>query len=77
MSSMHRTIEGKVLVQHLAQDEQMIDQALLARHGRTARTLVKEGPLRLTIIAIAAYFDMNLEKGNRPILTARDAVIPI
>lgn len=27
--------------------------------------------------SIAAYFDMNLEKGNRPILTARDAVIPI
>jgi len=27
---------------------------LLARHGRTARTLVKEGPLRLTIMGIAA-----------------------
>lgn len=27
--------------------------------------------------SIAAYFDTNLEKGNRPILTARDAVIPI
>lgn len=31
----------------------MLDAELLARHGRTARTLVKEGPLRLTIMGIA------------------------
>ena len=67
MSSMHRTIEGKVLVQHLAQDEQMIDQALLARHGRTARTLVKEGPLRLTIIAIAAGGDLPAHSAKGPV----------
>jgi quercetin dioxygenase-like cupin family protein len=53
MSSMHRTLDGDVLVHHLTQDEQMIDEELLARHGRSARTLVKEGPLRLTLIAIA------------------------
>lgn len=54
MSSMHRTIEGEVLVNHLTHDEWMIDQAILAKHGRTARTLVKEGPLRLTMMAIGA-----------------------
>ena len=54
MSSLRRTLEGDVLVHHLKRDEQMIDQSLLVRHGRTARTLVKEGPLRLTVIAIAA-----------------------
>jgi quercetin dioxygenase-like cupin family protein len=54
MSSMHRTLEGEVLVHHLTRDEQMIDQELVAQHGRSARTLVKDGPLRLTIIAIAA-----------------------
>jgi quercetin dioxygenase-like cupin family protein len=54
MSSLRRTLEGDVLVHHLKRDEQMIDQSLLARHGRTARTLVKEGPLRLTLIALAA-----------------------
>jgi quercetin dioxygenase-like cupin family protein len=54
VSSMHRTLEGQVLVHHLTEDERTIDQALLARHGRSARTLVKEGPLRLTIIAISA-----------------------
>ena len=54
MSSMHRTLEGEVLVHHLTEDERMIDQTLLARHGRSARTLVKQGLLRLTIIAVAA-----------------------
>lgn len=53
MSSIKRTLEGEVLVHHLGQDEWMIDSTLLSRHGRTARTLVKEGPLRLTLLAIA------------------------
>lgn len=53
MSSMHRTIEGEVLVRHLRRDEWMIDPVLLAQHGRSGRTLVKDGPLRLTIIAVA------------------------
>lgn len=54
MSSMHRTIDGEVLVRHLTRDGWMIDAELLAAHGRTGRTLVKEGPLRLTVMAIAA-----------------------
>jgi quercetin dioxygenase-like cupin family protein len=54
MSSMKRTLDGDVLVRHLTQDERLIDPTLLARHGRSARTLVKEGPLRLTIIGLAA-----------------------
>jgi quercetin dioxygenase-like cupin family protein len=54
MSSMHRILDGSVLVHHLTQDERMLDPDLLARHGRTARTIVKEGPLRLTIMGIAA-----------------------
>lgn len=53
MSSMHRTIEGEVLINHLTRDEWMIDQDILAKHGRTARTLVKEGPVRLTLMALA------------------------
>jgi quercetin dioxygenase-like cupin family protein len=54
MSSMHRTIEGDVLVNHLTGADWMIDKELLAKHGRTARTLVKDGPLRLTLMAIGA-----------------------
>lgn len=53
MSSLHRTITGEVLVQHLSSDVMSIDQALLTAHGRSARTLVKDGPLRLTIMALA------------------------
>jgi quercetin dioxygenase-like cupin family protein len=51
---MHRTISGNIIVQHLERDALMIDPALLAKHGRSARTLVKEGPLRLTLMGLAA-----------------------
>jgi quercetin dioxygenase-like cupin family protein len=54
MSSMNRILDADVLVHHLTQDERMLDPELLARHGRTARTLVKEGPLRLTMMGLAA-----------------------
>ena len=54
MSSMHRTISGEVLVQHLTEDAMLIDRGLVEQHGRSARTLVKEGPLRVTMIALAA-----------------------
>ena len=51
---MHRNITGDVLVQHLAADTMTIDRDLLAASGRSGRTLVKEGPLRLTLIGLAA-----------------------
>lgn len=44
MSSMHRTITGGVLLQHLGSDAMTIDRELLATHARSSRTLVKEGP---------------------------------
>ena len=50
---MHRTISGDVLVQHLSSDALTIDQRLLAANGRSGRTLVKEGPLRLTLMGLA------------------------
>ncbi|MEO6443897.1 MAG: cupin domain-containing protein [Gemmatimonadaceae bacterium] len=53
MSSLDRTITGDVLVQHLPHDALTIDASLVAQHGRSARTLVKEGPLRLTIMELA------------------------
>jgi quercetin dioxygenase-like cupin family protein len=52
MSSLHRELDGDVGIHHLTQDQRLIDPSLLARHGRSARTLVKEGPLRLTMVAI-------------------------
>jgi quercetin dioxygenase-like cupin family protein len=67
MSSMHRTIEGEVLVRHLTQDERMVDPVLLAEHGRSARTLVKEGPLRLTMIGIAPGGDLPTHSTDGPV----------
>jgi quercetin dioxygenase-like cupin family protein len=67
MSSLSRTIEGDVLVRHLKRDEQTIDQELLARHGRSARTLVKDGPLRLTLIALAAGGHMPSHRTEGPV----------
>jgi quercetin dioxygenase-like cupin family protein len=67
MSSMHRTIEGEVLINHLTHDEWMIDQEILAKHGRTARTLVKEGPLRLTVMAIAPGGNLPIHDTTGPV----------
>jgi len=67
MSSMQRTLEGDVLVHHLKEDERMIDRTLLARHGRSARTLVKQGVLRITIIAIAPGGDMETHSTTGPV----------
>ena len=67
MSSLNRTIEGDVLVHHLKRDEQLIDRDLLARHGKSSRTLVKDGPLRLTLIAIAAGGGMPSHSTDGPV----------
>ena len=67
MSSMHRTLQGDVLVHHLTRDERIIDRDLVARHGRSARTLVKEGPLRLTILGIAAGGDLPAHRTDGPV----------
>jgi quercetin dioxygenase-like cupin family protein len=67
MSSLRRTLEGDVLVHHLTRDERMLDQGLLARHGRTARTLVKEGPLRLTMIGLTAGGTIPSHKAEGPV----------
>ena len=67
MSSMQRTIDGEVLVRHLTRDGWMIDADLLAAHGRTGRTLVKEGPLRLTVMAIAPGGDLPEHRTAGPV----------
>jgi quercetin dioxygenase-like cupin family protein len=87
MSSLRRPLEGDVLVHHLGEDEWMIEPELLARHGRTARTLVKEGPLRLTLLAIAAGGNVPAHSAEGPvtihlldgdvIINARDKDYPL
>jgi quercetin dioxygenase-like cupin family protein len=65
--SPRQPLEGDVLVRHLKEDERTIDQALLARHGRSARTLVKQGVLRITIIALAPGGDMETHSTSGPV----------
>lgn len=67
MSSLNRTVDGDVLVHHLPHAETLIDRALVEQHGRSARTLVKEGLLRLTIIAMGAGGDMPEHRTNGPV----------
>lgn len=67
MSSMNRTIEGEVLVHHLPQDELIIDRELLAQRGRTARTLVKEGPVRLVLMALPPGGDLPAHSTDDPV----------
>jgi quercetin dioxygenase-like cupin family protein len=44
-----------------------IDSALLAKHGRSARTLVKEGALRLTLMALAPGGSLPTHRTDNPV----------
>lgn len=44
-----------------------VDQALLDRSGRTARTLVKDGPLRVTLIALMPGHGLPDHRAEGPI----------
>jgi quercetin dioxygenase-like cupin family protein len=54
MSSLNRETSGPVLFHRLSRDELTLDAKLLEEHGRTARTLVKEGVLRLTLMGLSS-----------------------
>lgn len=64
---MQRTITGDILVQHLGQDAMTIDRVLLAKHGRSARTLAKDGPLRLTLMALAPGGNLPAHSTDSPV----------
>ncbi|HET9426097.1 MAG TPA: cupin domain-containing protein [Gemmatimonadaceae bacterium] len=67
MSSLNREISGPALFHHLKRDQLTLDQKLLTDHGRTARTLVKEGPLRLTLMGLAEGGDLPEHKTSGPV----------
>lgn len=54
MTSFDRPLAGKPLIVRLGPDRsRLIDADQLEKGGRAARTLVKDGPLRVTLVAIA------------------------
>ena len=68
MSSIDRPLSGDVLLFHLAEERARVDDpALLERHGRNARTLVKEGPLRVTLVKVRAGGVIAAHRADGPI----------
>ena len=55
MSSLDRPLSGDVLVFDLeAEQKRALDAAHAQSHGPASRTLLKDGPLRITLIVLAA-----------------------
>ena len=68
MSSINRPLSGDVLQFHLAEERARVnDPALLERHGRNARTLLKEGPLRVTLVMLRAGGQIAPHRAEGPI----------
>lgn len=53
MSSLDRPLHADVLLYGLAEEEEKATTGTLERNGRSSRTLVKDGPLRVTLIVLA------------------------
>ena len=53
MSPVHRSLAGEVLAFDLAEEVRLVREELVGGRGRIARTLVKEGSLRLTLVGLA------------------------
>jgi quercetin dioxygenase-like cupin family protein len=68
MSSIDRPLSGDVLRFHLGEERGRVDDpVLLERHGRNARTLLKEGPLRVTLVMVQAGGHIAAHRSDGPI----------
>ena len=67
MSPVHRTLASAVLAFDLVDEMRTVRAELDAGHARSARTLVKEGPLRLTLIGVRAGGGMHEHVAEGPI----------
>ena len=67
MSSLKRPLDGQMQIHHLNADRELIDRTLLEKHGRSARTLSKDGPFRVTIFALAPGGEMPTHKAEGPV----------
>lgn len=69
MPSIHRPLAATAL--HYRLDEErcpgLIDTDLVAKARRSARTLVKDGPLRVTLVALAAGGELAPHRADGPI----------
>ena len=67
MSPVHRTLAGTALAFDLVEEMRTIHSELEGGHSRIARTLVKEGPLRLTLIGVRAGGALHEHEAEGPI----------
>ena len=68
MSSIDRPLSGDVLRFRLEEERGHVhDPLLLERHGRNARTLLKEGPLRVTLVMMRAGGHIAAHRADGPI----------
>jgi quercetin dioxygenase-like cupin family protein len=68
MPSIQRPLSGDVLVFDLdAERELAADPSLLGRSGKSARTLLKSGPLRVTMIVLAPGGELAEHSAEGPI----------
>jgi len=68
MPAIQRPLSGDILVFDLETERaRAADPSLLERSGRNARTLLKSGPLRLTMVVVAAGGEIGEHQAEGPI----------
>ena len=68
MSSIERPLSADVLVFDLEKEQGVTaDPALLERSGKNARTLLKSGPLRVSLVVLAAGGEIAEHQSEGPI----------
>jgi quercetin dioxygenase-like cupin family protein len=67
MTPVHRALAGDVLALDLGKEMQLVRGELAAGHARIARTLVKEGPLRLTLVGLGPGGVMREHEAGGPV----------
>src|SRR5690554_5991925 len=68
MSPIDRPLSGDVLAFDLeAEREKVSDPAFLQRSGRIARTLIKDGPLRVALIVVAPGGEIREHVSDGPV----------
>ena len=68
MPSIQRPLSGDVMVFDLGEErERTADETTVQRHGRAARTLLKSGPLRVTLVVLGAGGELAEHSADGPI----------
>ncbi|MBR9988187.1 MAG: cupin domain-containing protein [Gemmatimonadetes bacterium] len=68
MPSIQRPLSGDVMVFQLHEErERTADPATIQKHGRSARTLLKDGPLRVTLVVLGPGGELAEHSADGPI----------